>query len=149
MTPPVISCSSFERHGEAEIRRERLGLLPGGEVPARGVLLPGADIEHPLASARGAGSRSRGKRLRTVGASTRPGRGGSRFAYGPKDVPIASVTQYRVIQVSSSSRENADSTSPSQSLQLRRFSTIHAASPAGESPSATERVPGLVDCWAM
>ena len=45
-----------------------------------------------------------------------------------------------------SSRGNTDSTSPPQSLQLRSFSTIQAASPAGESPSPAASVCGLVDC---
>jgi hypothetical protein len=39
--------------------------------------------------------------------------------------------------------------SPPQSLHARIFSTIHAASPAGESVSPTAAVCGLVRCIAM
>ena len=40
------------------------------------------------------------------------------------------------------------SMSPSQSLHARSFSTIHAASPAGESVSPTAAVCGFVRCMA-
>jgi hypothetical protein len=40
------------------------------------------------------------------------------------------------------------STSPSQSLHARSFSTIHAASPAGESVSPKAAVWGFVRCMA-
>jgi hypothetical protein len=52
------------------------------------------------------------------------------------------VSQYRVMSVSSSSLLNTDSTSPSQSLHARNFSTIHAASPAGESDRPAASVAG-------
>ena len=39
--------------------------------------------------------------------------------------------------------------SPSLSLQVRSFSTIQAASPAGESVSPNAAVWGLVACMAM
>ena len=48
--------------------------------------------------------------------------------------------------VSSWSRVNAFSGSPSQSLHARNFSTIQASSPAGESLSAAPSVCGLVCC---
>ncbi|MFQ1003902.1 hypothetical protein [Modestobacter sp. SSW1-42] len=51
--------------------------------------------------------------------------------------------------MSSCSRGNTDSTSPPQSLHARSSSTIQAASPAGESPSATAGVCGRVDCSGM
>ena len=82
----------------------------------------------------------------TVGASILSVTGSPSSAYGEKDVPIVPVTQYKVSQVSRSSRGNAVSTSPLQSLQLRSFSTIQAAIPAGESASPTARVCGLVAC---
>ena len=50
-----------------------------------------------------------------------------------EDEFIVSVAQYNVTLVSSSSLLNLFSITPSQSLQARNFSTIHAASPAGES----------------
>jgi hypothetical protein len=40
------------------------------------------------------------------------------------------------------------STSPRQSLQARSFSTIHAASPTGESVSPNAAVCGFVRCIA-
>ena len=46
--------------------------------------------------------------------------------------------------VSSSSFVTQASTSPPQSVQARNFSTIHAASPAGESVSAKASVCGRV-----
>ena len=39
---------------------------------------------------------------------------------------------------------NTDSRSPPQSLQVRNFSTIHPANPAGESSSGYPMVWGLV-----
>ena len=54
------------------------------------------------------------------------------------------VNQYSEMLSSSSSRLNTDSTSPPQSLQLRNFSTIQAASPAGESFRPKPSVCGLV-----
>lgn len=46
--------------------------------------------------------------------------------------------------VNSVSYENRRATSPSQSLHARNFSAIHAASPSGESLSATASVSGFV-----
>jgi hypothetical protein len=53
--------------------------------------------------------------------------------WGRYDDTNVSVSQYEVTVVSSASLSNRLSTSPWQSLQSRNFSTIHAASPAGES----------------
>ena len=54
------------------------------------------------------------------------------------------VAQYRVKMVASVSRSQRLVTSPPQSLQSRYLSTIHAASPAGESASAAAMVSGRV-----
>jgi hypothetical protein len=51
------------------------------------------------------------------------------------DELIVLVNQYRLMFVSSSSRLKRLSTSLPQSLQVRNFSTIQAARPAGESLS--------------
>ena len=61
-------------------------------------------------------------------------------------VGSSGVTQYVITFVSSWSRVNTVSGSPSQSLQVRNFSTIHASSPAGESLSPTPTVCGFVPC---
>ena len=52
------------------------------------------------------------------------------------------VTQYAVMLSSSRSKVNAVAMSPS--LHSRNFSTIHAASPIGESVSAYDSVCGFV-----
>jgi hypothetical protein len=64
------------------------------------------------------------------------------------DEPIVAVSQYNVTFVRISSFVNRRSTSPWQSLHARSFSTIHAASPAGESVSPKAAVWGLVRCVA-
>jgi len=54
------------------------------------------------------------------------------------------VTQYTVTLVSRVSFEKLRSTSPPQSLHVRNFSTIHAASPTGESLRPKASVCGRV-----
>ena len=44
---------------------------------------------------------------------------------------------------------NTFSTSPSQSLHVRNFSTTHAANPAGESDCATVSESGFVPCTLL
>jgi hypothetical protein len=66
--------------------------------------------------------------------------------YKRKDDEIVSVIQYSVTLASNSSLLNRDSTSPPQSDQLRNFSMIHAANPAGESFSAYAGVCGSLRC---
>jgi hypothetical protein len=53
-------------------------------------------------------------------------------------------TQYSMTLVNSSSLLKRRSISPPQSLQVRNFSTIHAANPAGESVSPYASVCGFV-----
>lgn len=62
--------------------------------------------------------------------------------------PIDCVSQYIVTLVRISSLVDERSTSPPQSLHDRNFSTIHEASPAGESVRLTATVWGLVRCIA-
>ena len=54
------------------------------------------------------------------------------------------MNQYRLMFASRWSRENTLSTSPPQSDQVRNFSTIHAARPAGESVRPKASVCGRV-----
>src|ERR1700683_4210665 len=56
--------------------------------------------------------------------------------YSRKDDAMVCVIQYNVTFASSSSFVNRVSTSPPQSDQLRNFSMIQAANPAGESFNA-------------
>lgn len=64
------------------------------------------------------------------------------------DEPIVRVSQYSVTFVRISSFVKRRSMSPSQSLHARSFSTIHAASPAGESVRPKAAVWGFVRCTA-
>ena len=64
------------------------------------------------------------------------------------DEPIVPVSQYRVTFVSTSSLVKRRSSWPAKSLHARSFSTIYAASPAGESVSPTAAVCGFVRCMA-
>ena len=64
--------------------------------------------------------------------------------YWRNDVPMDSVTQYRVRIVQSVSRSNRVSRSPWQSLHARTLSMIQAARPAGESARAAAIVSGRV-----
>ena len=137
------SRSGVERR--PQVLDELLRALPGREVAAGVVLPPGPYIKPPL----GDGPRRRHQLVREPADHRRdvdPLDGRARRVYGPKEEPIVPVTQYAVTQVSRSSRGKTDSMSPPQSLQLRSFSPIQAASPAGESPRATASVCGLVAC---
>ena len=57
---------------------------------------------------------------------------------------MAQVAQYKVMLASISSRGTALAGPPSLSIPLRNFSTIQAASPAGESFMAKASVCGFV-----
>ncbi|WFR67184.1 hypothetical protein P9139_00510 [Curtobacterium flaccumfaciens] len=98
----------------------------------------------------GARTRSPGKIENPDGTSTRRAicaAGTAAFAWYIRIAdPIVSVAQYSVSSARTSSRVYTDQRSPSQSLHDRSFSTIHAASPAGESFRPTAAVCGLVRC---
>jgi len=122
-----------------------LGLLERREVPPTRGLVTRTTFAVLSSHARGGRTMSPGKREKPDGTSTRR----ACCAAG-----IAAFTPYMRIGRTDRAREPVDhdigegissfekhrSMSPAQSLHERSFSTIHAASPAGESVSPTAAV---------
>src|SRR6185295_9500512 len=101
------------------------------------ITLQRVTLKKRSAHARGGRMISRGKIAHPVGTVTRKSVGGkaperSASQYSRHDELAAAGTQYSITLVNNSSLVKRRSTSPSQSLQARNFSTIHAARPAGE-----------------
>nr|WP_305728663.1 hypothetical protein [Nonomuraea pusilla] len=150
--PPVPADQRRGRKKVVSSRPIRSGSSSARKCPPR----PGSDQCRRSVQARSASDRGMaaitGSWLSVTPTGTVMGGRGAlcpQSAYWRNDVPIEPVAQYNVRIVSSVSRSKRVSTSPPQSLQSRYLSTIHAASPTGESTSAAAIVSGRVIMMAL